>query len=233
MTKKHRPSPLPPHLPNSPTPHLLYLLLLFLLAACTTDAYDKGEGDYSLMRADMADIRVDYNKQALSATTDEGELLLFAKPFTASWFGKPDTVYRAVLYYNRVEGNLAQAVSASVVSVLRPHPIEGMKTHPVRFESAWLSSNRRYLNASIYVLIGDFDNDLLVQTIGMNTDTLVNHADGKRTLHLTLYHDQGGMPEYYSQRAFISVPLDTLDVDTVSLNIHTYDSLLTRQFCIR
>lgn len=209
------------------------LFYLFTFLSCTTDAYDKGEGDYSLMRAEMADITVDHNKQALHATTDEGELLLFDKPFTASWFGTPDSVYRAVLYYNKVEGNLAQAIGVGNVSVLRPHPIKDMKTDPVRFESAWLSTNGRYLNAGIYVLLGDFANELLVQTIGMNTDTLIQHDNGKRTAHLTLYHDQGNMPEYYSQRCYLSVTLDSLDVDTVRLNIHTYDSLLTKQFCVR
>ena len=214
--------------------HFSFLtLLLPLLVSCTTDAYDKGEGDYSLMRAEMADVTVDHNKQAISATTDEGELLQFSNPFTTSWFGTPDSVYRAVLYYNKVEENLADVISTGVVSVLRPHIIKDMKTDPVRFESAWLSTNRRYLNASIYILIGDYANELLVQTIGMNTDTLILHDNNKSTLHLTLYHDQGGMPEYYSQRAYLSVPLDSLDVDTVSLNIHTYDSLLTKKFCVR
>ena len=216
------------------TLHLsLFTLYLSLLVSCTTDAYDKGEGDYSLMRAEMADITVDYNKQAISATTDEGELLLFEKPFTTSWFGTPDTVYRAVLYYNKVEENLAKAVGTGNVSVLRPHSIKDMKTDPVRFESAWLSTNGRYLNASVYILLGDYANELLVQTIGMNSDTLILHENNKSTLHLTLYHDQGGMPEYYSQRCYLSVPLDSLDVDTVSLNIHTYDSLLTKKFCVR
>lgn len=204
-----------------------------LLLACTTDAYDKGEGDYSLMTAEMTDITVGDKCQALSATTDADDQLLFTQPWTTSWFVTPDSVYRTVLYYKKVENNTVEALGASNVSVLRPHVIKDMKTDPVQFESAWLSSNRRYLNASIYVMLGDTSNELLKHTIGMNVDTLEAHENGTSTLHLTLYHDQGGMPEYFSQRAYLSVPLDSLDVDSVSLSIHTYDAVVVKQFGLR
>ena len=207
--------------------------MALLLLACTTDAYDKGEGDYSLMTAEMADITVGERCEALNAITDEDEQLLFTRPFTTSWFVTPDSVYRTVLYYKKVENNTVEAIGASNVSVLRPHIIEDMKTDPVQFESAWLSTNRRYLNASIYIMLGDTSNELLKHVVGMNTDTLEINENGTSTLHLTLYHDQGGMPEYYSQRAYLSVPLDSLDVDSVSLSIHTYNAVVVKQFGLR
>lgn len=207
--------------------------MAMLLLACTTDAYDKGEGDYSLMTAEMADITVGERCEALNAITDEDEQLLFTRPFTTSWFVTPDSVYRTVLYYKKVENNTVEAIGASNVSVLRPHIIEDMKTDPVQFESAWLSTNRRYLNASIYIMLGDTSNELLKHVVGMNTDTLEINENGTSTLHLTLYHDQGGMPEYYSQRAYLSVPLDSLDVDSVSLSIHTYNAVVVKQFGLR
>lgn len=207
--------------------------MAMLLLACTTDAYDKGEGDYSLMTAEMADIIVGERCEALNAVTDEDEQLLFTRPFTTSWFVTPDSVYRTVLYYKKVENNTVEAIGASNVSVLRPHIIEDMKTDPVQFESAWLSTNRRYLNASIYIMLGDTSNELLKHVVGMNTDTLEINENGTSTLHLTLYHDQGGMPEYYSQRAYLSVPLDSLDVDSVSLSIHTYNAVVVKRFGLR
>lgn len=207
--------------------------MAMLLLACTTDAYDKGEGDYSLMTAEMADITVGERCEALNAVTDEDEQLLFTRPFTTSWFVTPDSVYRTVLYYKKVENNTVEAIGASNVSVLRPHIIEDMKTDPVQFESAWLSTNRRYLNASIYIMLGDTSNELLKHVVGMNTDTLEINENGTSTLHLTLYHDQGGMPEYYSQRAYLSVPLDSLDVDSVSLSIHTYNAVVVKRFGLR
>jgi len=204
-----------------------------LLGACATDAYEKGEGEYSMMIAELADLTVDNNRKAVSATTDENERLLFDNPFTQSWFSTPDSVYRAIVYYNKLEGDRAEVISTSPVNVLRPHVIKDLKTDPVKFESAWLSTNRRYLNTSIYVMMGEAENEKLKQIIGMHADTLIAHADGRRTLNLIFYHDQGTMPEYYSQRAYLSIPLDSVDADTVSLSIHTYDDVVVRKFSLR
>lgn len=212
------------------SPVLLFSAFLPLLFSCSTDSYEKGEGDYSLMRAEMADITVDGNKLAVSAVTDEGETLTFSTPFTTSWFVTADSVYRTILYYNKEENGKAEAIGTSRVNVLQPHVISDIKTDPVRFESAWISTNRRYINAGIYVMVGDLENELLTQVIGVNVDTLLQHDNGKSTLRLTLYHDQGGMPEYFSQRTYLSIPLDSLNVDTVSLGIHTYDSVVVKRF---
>lgn len=49
------------------------------------------------------------------------------------------------------------------------------------------------------------------------------NADGTTTQHLTLYHDQGGVPEYYSQRTYVSIPLSDIHADFIILTINTYD----------
>ena len=46
-----------------------------LLTSCTQDAYEKGEGEYSLMRGDFAEANVNSNREVTSITTDEGETL--------------------------------------------------------------------------------------------------------------------------------------------------------------
>ena len=220
---------------------LLFGLLSLSLLCCTTDAYDKGEGDYSLMVAEMADIQVNHDKQAVSAVTDEGQRLLFAQPFTINWFTTADSVYRAVLYYNKVatdggaeeNGYAVEPIGVNRVSVLLPHRIDSMKCDPVRLESMWLSTTKRYLNAGIYVMVGSSGDDDLKQVLGLGVDTLVVNDDGRSRLDLTLYHDQGGMPEYYSQRAYVSVPLDSLNVDTVSLRINTYEGTVQKKFGLR
>ena len=211
---------------------LLFGLLALSFFSCTTDAYDKGEGDYSLMVVEMADVKVNHDKQAVSAVTDEGEQLLFAKPFTINWFTTADSVYRAVLYYNKVEQGV-EAIGINRVSVLLPHRIDSMKCDPVRLESMWLSTTKRYLNAGIYVMVGSSGDDDLKQVLGLAVDTLIVNEDGKSRLDLTLYHDQGGMPEYYSQRAYVSVPLDSLSVDTVGLRINTYEGTVLKKFGLR
>ena len=55
--------------------HLLRLLVIILVASCTQDAYEKGEGAYSLMRGDFAEANVNSNREVTSITTDDGEIL--------------------------------------------------------------------------------------------------------------------------------------------------------------
>ena len=57
---------------------ILSLLITFhfsLLTSCTRDAYEKGEGAYSLMRGDFAEANVNSNCEITSITTDDGETL--------------------------------------------------------------------------------------------------------------------------------------------------------------
>jgi 16S rRNA A1518/A1519 N6-dimethyltransferase RsmA/KsgA/DIM1 with predicted DNA glycosylase/AP lyase activity len=82
--------------------HLLPLYLsVLLLFSCTTDSYDKGEGRYSLLQADFAELTINSEKQGVSFLTDEGEQYQIATPLSASWIETADTVYRAYLYYKK------------------------------------------------------------------------------------------------------------------------------------
>lgn len=206
------------------------VLSLTLCLSCTTDSYDKGDGEYSLMRADMVELYTNGKGQVVRVVTDENEELT-VKPFTVKWVQRPDTVYRAYLYYNIGE-NEVEPISAGSVSTLIPHRIEKPKDDPVRFESMWMSTSRRYLNMAIYLMVGETEKLTHKHVIGMHRDTLITNPDGKRALHLQFYHDQGGMPEYYSQRVFLSIPADSLDADTVSLRINTYNGVIEKRFIL-
>ena len=59
------------------------------------------------------------------------------------------------------------------------------------------------------------------------------HADNTKTLYLRLYHDQGGVPEYYSQRAFLSVPLQKLGVDSIHFEVNTYDGIVRKTLFVK
>jgi hypothetical protein len=152
----------------------------------------------------------------------------------------PDSIYRALLYYQKVQDNngheVAQVVSLSrVLSTVLRHPDffkQGVKTDPVHFESLWVSKNRRYLNLGMALMIGVADDDA-VHRIGIVGDTIINHADGRSTYHLRLYHDQGGVPENYSQRTFFSLPLRGQTVDSISLSVNTYSGLVERTVSIK
>ena len=212
---------------------LPFCLFTFLLLSCETDAYEKGEGDYSLLCAELADVHVDANKKADFFDTDDSERITIDRPFTSKVFTTADSTYRLAMYYKAVGDAHADVLSMSTVAVMRPHKIDSaeMKTDPVRFESLWMGQNHRYLNGSIYLMIGNIDaEDLPRQVIGAHTDTLMQNADGTRTLYLRLYHDQAGMPEYYSQRTYMSIPLEGVEADSVSLSINTYSGIVRKIF---
>lgn len=206
-----------------------------IVLSCTSDAYEKGDGEYSTMEAEMAEIHVDGNQQADFFVTDNGEEFAVANPFKSSWMNTPDSTYRAVTYFSRnnaggeaasAQGTvraLAEVMGLNRVGVAVPKKIKDMKTDPVHFESLWLSPTGKYLNLSLYLLLGTTGDESAIQTLGCLDDTLVVNADGTTTQHLTLYHDQGGVPEYYSQRTYVSIPLSDIHADFIILTINTYD----------
>ena len=206
------------------------LLSLLLFSSCEQDNYDKGEGEYSLMRADFVQAHVGGDKRVDYIVTDDGDSLATDPKFTSKAIETADTIYRAILYYNKVKGTtgnyVAEAKGMSIVPTLFPssltHHPSPMKTDPVKFESLWVGANRRYVNLSIYLMTNQLDNDDAKQVVAIVKDKLVEHADGKRTLNCRLYHDQNGVPEYYSQQCYISIPANVVKADSLRLTINTY-----------
>ena len=66
----------------------------------------------------------------------------------------------------------------------------------------------------------------------MLTQTRTN-ADGTTTSSLLLAHSQEGMPEYYSQRNYVSIALTSLKADSVCLTVNTYEGLVQKTFPLR
>ena len=213
--------------------HIYYaaLWMLSLLTACTIDSYEKGEGEYSLLTANLVEAHVSSDKRVDFVDTDEGERLTMQPPATAKWIQTADTIYRALLYYNKVEEGKAQMVSCSRVGVLMPLAKdslkEGMKTDPIHLESAWLSKNRKWLNLRLRLMTGSTSDEKAMQAIALvhdSTNSTATHAI------LQLYHDQGGQPEYYSAMTYASIPLSEVEADTLTLTVNTYDGPLHRTF---
>ena len=211
-----------------------YLLLFALsLLSCEQDVYDKGDGEYSLLRADFVEAIVGSDKQVEYVVTDDDERLPLTTAYTAKWIQRPDTTYRAVLYYNYVDKK-AEALTLSRISVMTPRKPgdfkSGVKTDPVGVESGWLSGNRKYLNLCLILKTGAVDDEEIVQTLGIIGDTIVTDADGCRTCQLRLFHNQGEVPQYYSQRAYFSIGLDGIEADSLHLSVNTYDGIVERGF---
>ena len=207
---------------------LFYIVSSFLLplSSCTQDAYEKGEGEYSLLRGDFAEAVVNSNKQVAKIITDDGDEMLVTSPYTAKWIAKADTTYRCMLYYNKVEGkgevvSMGQVPCAAIVPLSKFE--KELKTDPVKFESTWMSKTGRYLNLSIQVKSGATDDTTAVQSLAIVSDTLITHSDGKQIRNLILHHDQGNVPEYYSTQVYVSIPTNRIDADSVRISINSYD----------
>ena len=189
--------------------HLLRLLVIILVASCTQDAYEKGEGAYSLMRGDFAEANVNSNREVTSITTDDGEILPLTSLATAQWISRPDTIY-----------------SLGRVPCLYVKPLTSFektyKDDPVKFESIWNSKSGKYLNLHLQLKTGYTEDSTAVQKLDVVTDSLISYPSGRRTLSLLLYHDQGNVPEYYSTQAYVSIPTTDLAVDSIRLYINTY-----------
>ena len=207
-----------------------------LLSSCTTDAYDKGEGEYSLLRADFVEAHVGSDKRVDYVLTDDGDSLRTNPPFRANWITKPDTTCRALFYYKLQQGeavsyNLSQVLMPSIKSVDQIK--EGVIMDPVHLESIWRARSGRYLNLRLRVMTGEAEaGKTSHQVFGCASDTLVTYADGSRALYLRLYHNQNGQPEYYSHEVYLSIPLAGVQADTVIMRLQTYEGEYSKAFTI-
>ena len=219
---------------------LFFTFHFSLLISCSQDAYDKGEGRYSLMRGDFAEANVNSSREVTSITTDDGETLPLKTPFTAKWISRPDTAYRCMLYYNKVkeaDGKaVAEVVSMGRVPCPRIIPLSvnvQYKDDPVKFESLWKSKSGKYLNLHLQLKTGQTEDSTAVQKLEFFTDQVIINPDGRRTLPVLLHHDQGGVPDYYSTQAYISIATANLDVDSVRFYLNTYAGLVIKTLPIQ
>lgn len=224
---------------------LKYILLplVFALFACENEVYDTGDGPLSDMRADFVEAQTDADARMASVETDDGERLYLTGAVTVGWMERPDTVYRALLYYNKVEadGGTYRAEPLGIQQVLVPLVTavealkDGLKADPLDFVSSWKSANGKYLNLELGVKTGTVDGSYGTQTLGLVCLGVDERADGTRLVRLALYHDQAGVPQYYTATVYLSIavsrlPIEPTEGDEVSVDIETYGGTLTRTF---
>ena len=213
---------------------LALLLSSVCLTGCEQDSYDSGTGPNSLLQADFVELSVNSEKRIYQAETDNGTLLSFDHEYQIDWVEKGDTSYRAVLYYNLTGGNgTCRPISASQIPTLEiipPHQVKEMKTDPVKLESAWLSKQGKYLNMGLYIMTSETTEESPKQKIAIINDSIRTNTGGKRIAHLTFYHDQNSIPEYYSKKLYVSILCDSLDCDSICLHINTYQGIWTKTF---
>ena len=224
----------------TPVSCLLTPVSCLLFISCTQDGYDKGVGQYSYLRGDFVEAQVGAEKTIVSLTTDDGETLPLSTPYSVKWITRPDTVYRCMLFYNKVRETNGQYVAEPISIGEVPCPIitplaeleTAMKTDPVGFESAWMSKTGKYLNLSLVLMTGTPDAGTATHRLMIVQDTILTNPDATRTSFLRLYHDQGGVPEYYSAHAYASIILSQIPADSVRLRLNTYKGLVEKTFLI-
>ena len=219
---------------------IIALTAAMTAVGCTSEGYETGDSQLSFMRADFVEVHTDGNKAFDYALTDDGERLTVAKPFHASWAERPDTLYRALLYYNRTENSAseseAEVIASAQIMVVRPHrkgEIKDMRTDPVTFESLWMSRTGRYLNLGLTLKTGTPDDDKAVQTVAVASEGTAVSSDGKKTAILRLFHDQGGVPQYYSSSTYISIPMTDISADSVRFAVNTYQGEVVKTVAIK
>ena len=215
---------------------LQLIVIITVLCSCSKDAYEKGEGKYSLMRGDFAEAIVNSGKQVTGIITDDGDEFTLTTPYTAKWVTTADTTYRCMLYYNKI-GDKAEVLSMGQVPCVGVTPLSKfdrrLVTDPVKFESTWMSKSGRYLNLSLLLKTGITDDSTAVQSLAIVSDTVITQPDNKRIRHLVLHHDQANVPEYYSTQVYISIPTQRIDADSVRISINSYSGEVEAKHRIR
>lgn len=218
----------------------LLLAAAAVLAACSSESYDTGDGKYSYLTADFGEVRTDAACRIAGFQTDGGQTLTVGGDVRPSWATTPDSVYRALVYYDRRGADDAAASAVRVVSVAQVPVLKATDashfgtphTDPVRFESVWMAASGKYINLGLSIMTGRTADGAKGHTVGMMLTSVSTSPDGRSTAHLTLYHDQGDVPQNYSSRQYVSVPTASVAADSVCLTVHTYSGVVTRRMAV-
>lgn len=87
-----------------------------LLASCTTEQYDSGDGKLSYLRSDFVEACTDAQSRMSSFTTDEQLSLQVEGTPKVSWMTTPDSTYRALVYYAAPSSSSAPSPSSALGS---------------------------------------------------------------------------------------------------------------------
>ena len=207
---------------------IIFVTALLMLSACKNDSYESGDGQYSYLQADFVEANTSASKELVSARTDDGDMLLFSPHVFKEWASTPDSVYRSLLYYNKVNDDRTTEVYSIVqIPVVKIHKLKGteeISTDPLFLKSAWISKNRKYLNIYFGIKTGVEDGNDNIQTLSVVYDPDVNNSNDSRNPYIKVVHKQNGVPEYYTSYGYISVPLNDFALGTtIHLSVNTYD----------
>ena len=220
------------------------VMLALAVSACSSDAYDTGDGSLSYMRADFVKAFADHDGKFTAAITDN-DLSLTLQPAIAAGWSAPDTVCRALLYYDAAQLSESAREAAvrpvAIGRVIMPKVIDrqavaaGLPTDPVVMETAWRSNNHKYINLGLQLKTGTTDGNVAAQAIGWVYTGSTTLDGGAQRHSFMLAHSQNGVPQYYSTPLYVSLSLDELPVklgdgDEIEVSVNTYKGVVSRTF---
>lgn len=203
--------------------------------ACRHDYYETGDSALSYLHTEFVDATTNYAQAFASAITDDNTSLTLSPAIAAKWATTPDSTYRALLYYNKVENGITKPIAIKRVLTLKPTLISEAKqqnTDPLTLESAWIGKKKKYLNLSLIIKTGIADDEKAIQSVGLlQTVSRLQKNGTSKAYYFTLAHNQGGVPAYYSSKAYASIPLSTYQQgDSLYVTINTYKGVVTKTF---
>lgn len=199
---------------------------LLLLGACKKDE----EYVYPNVISTFIDVSTDNSGTVEKLITDKKETLQILNREGLDGL-TPDSTYRTVSIYEPKEidpqGNAtALLYSCQLIISVKPVTVNKLpngiaKTDPLNIQSVWKSGD--YLNLILLPMAKEKSHIFHFMEDGITDD-----EDGKRTLHLTLYHDQNGDYEAFTRKSYLSVPLwaykgRLTSGDRIIFRIHTYE----------
>lgn len=99
-----------------------------LLASCTTEQYDSGDGKLSYLRSDFVEACTDAQSRMSSFTTDDQLSLQVEGTPKVSWMTTPDSTYRALVYYAAPSSSSALGSSSASGSSSAPSPSSALSS---------------------------------------------------------------------------------------------------------
>lgn len=212
----------------------MFLAFVALLVACTNDPYTSGDSPYSYLRAEMADLHVK-NTSITDIMTDAGESIVLTNMTVSEKMARPDTTYRYLLYYNKVEGKReVSLVNNRPVDMLQPCSADKIffaDKDPLSLVSAWKSANGKYLNLCLGLKTGYADDADFKQMLALCLESTAVAEDGHTVYTLSIWHDQAGQPEFYTEEVYCSIPLsDFSEGDELQLKFNTYQGVIVKSF---
>lgn len=201
-----------------------FVISLLCLSVGFVSCSDEDDGStYPSLLSEFVDVCTDEFGAFNQLLTDNGESLYIVNSAEIKAEGViPDTVYRAISRYEIVGGGVKlyslQAIHAPKALPIDSFP-EGVKFDAVEMQSVWRGGD--YLN--LILLVKALNGGHSFHFI---EDSITSSPVGVNTLHLRLAHDAGDDVQAYTQKAYLSVPLQPYATilsggDTIEISIPT------------